>query len=358
MPLNGLMGQQRAVRILGGMLKTGRIVSAYLFTGPRGVGKTTAAFSFIKAMNCEDSDCVREGNFCGQCRSCKNTDSLVHPDLKVMAPEDDVKDKAAKAVKSEQNKEQSRVIQIDQIREAGEFLSTSAMQWKGKAVIIKDAHAMNPSAGNAFLKTLEEPPAGSIIVLITHMEEALLDTIRSRCVKIPFVPLSFRVLSAIAEKHGIAVTDDQISLSNGSARAVLNEALVNGRDRALAMFTAMVSGKKTQQWKDRQEMSLWFESAMVFLRDMAALKLGHTALVNMDKKAEFTALCKAADISVIVDCYEVFFSLSRYFALNINKGIVFNYTASKLRDVFGVSERGRANALYGAYHNSPKEGVY
>ncbi|MBF0555097.1 MAG: DNA polymerase III subunit [Nitrospirae bacterium] len=351
-PLNGLLGQPRAIRILGGMLRTGRIVPAYLFAGAPGAGKTTAAFSFIKAMNCEDGGYVREGNFCGRCRSCKNTDLLVHPDLKVMAPEDTVK-KAGKADKTDQPKEASRIIQIDQIREAVEFLSTSAMEWKGKAVIIKDAHAMNVNAGNAFLKTLEEPPAGSIIVLITHREDAVLDTIRSRCVKIPFVPLSFEVLRAIADEKGAAPTDEQLGLSNGSARAMLNDALISGRNRALQMFTEMANGNKTHQWKDRQEMALWFETAMIFLRDMAVLKLGQggTALVNMDKKAEVANLCKAVDIEVIVDCYETFFSLSRYFAVNINKGIVFNYTALKLRDVFG---RVTPTASKGAF----REGVH
>ncbi|MBF0456857.1 MAG: DNA polymerase III subunit [Nitrospirae bacterium] len=334
MPLNKLMGQPRALRILGGMLNTGRIVPAYLFAGPRGVGKTTAAFSFIKAMHCEDAVSAGEGNFCGSCRSCKNTDSLVHPDLRVITPEDTVKDKAAKADKTGQAKEVSRVIQIDQIREAGEFLSTSAMEWRGKAVIIKDAHAMNPQAGNAFLKTLEEPTAGSVIVLITHKKELLLDTIRSRCVNVPFVPLSFKVLRAIADKKGAEVTDEQIGLSNGSAGAMLNDALVSVRNRALLTFTGMAGGRDAQQWKDRQEMSLWFEAAMTFLRDMAVLKLGHTALLNMDKKAEITGLCTGTDIEAIIDCYETFFNLSRYFVLNINKGIVFNYTASKLRDVF------------------------
>ncbi|WP_420264946.1 ATP-binding protein [Candidatus Magnetominusculus dajiuhuensis] len=367
MPLNGLMGQPRAIRILGGMLMTGRIVPAYLFTGAPGTGKKTAAFSFIKAMNCEDGGSVREGNFCGRCRSCKNTDLLVHPDLKVMAPEDTVKktgktgnaDKADNPDNAGQPKEASRVIQIDQIREAVDFLSTSAMEWKGKAIIIKDAHAMNVYAGNAFLKTLEEPPAGSIIVLITNKEDAVLDTIRSRCVKIPFVPLSFEVLRAIADKNGASPTDEQLGLSNGSASAMLNDTLISGRNRALLMFTEMVNGNKTHQWKDRQEMALWFEATMSFLRDMAVLKLGQggTALVNMDKKAEFANLCKAVDIEVIVDCYETLFSLSRYFAVNINKGIVFNYTALKLRDVFGrvtPSQRGRSSASQGAF----REGVY
>ncbi|MBF0516757.1 MAG: hypothetical protein HQK97_06510, partial [Nitrospirae bacterium] len=246
-----------------------------------------------------------------------------------------VGDKPEKTDKSDQVKEASRVIQIDQIREACEFLSTSAMQWRAKAVVIKDAHAMNPNAGNAFLKTLEEPPAGSIIILITHMEEVVLDTIRSRCVRVPFVPLSIKVLRAIADKNGVAVTDEQIGLSNGSARAALNEQLISGRNRAFEVFTAMAGGRKAQQWKDRQEMSLWFEAAMTFLRDMAVLKLGHTAVLNVDKISEFTQLCRAADIGLIIDCYETCFNLSRNLRLNLNKGIVFNYTASKLRDVFG-----------------------
>jgi DNA polymerase-3 subunit delta' len=338
MPLNGLQGQDRAVRILGGMLSTGRIVSSYLFAGPNGVGKTTAAFSFIKTLSCEDGAFAKEGDSCGVCRSCKNTNSLSHPDLKVITPED-------------------RVIKIQQIREAGEFLSTSPMQWTRKVVVIKEAHLMNPFAGNAFLKTLEEPPPGSIIVLITHKEEAVLDTVRSRCIDIPFVPLSFKVLRAIADKKGVFVTDEQIGLSNGSARAMLNDALVSGRDRALEMFISMAGGSaKTSPWKDREEMAAWFESAMGFLRDMVVLKLGQggTALLNVDKKAEFAGLCEAADIEVIIECYETFFNLSRYFVLNINKGIVFNYIALKLRDVFrrfAISERGRGGALL-------KEGVY
>ncbi|MCG6553009.1 MAG: hypothetical protein L7F77_11840 [Candidatus Magnetominusculus sp. LBB02] len=350
MSLNWLMGQPRAVRILGGMLKSDRTAPAYLFAGGRGTGKTTAALSFIKAANCEDADAPRGGNFCGACRSCKNTALGVHPDLKIMSPEDTIK-KTSKAAAT--TDELSRVIQIDQIREAGEFLSTSALEWRAKAVIIKDAHAMNEHAGNAFLKTLEEPPAGSIIVLMTHKEEIILDTIRSRCVKIPFVPLPFNVLRAIADKKGVTVTDEQIALSNGSAKAMLNDALISGRNRALDIFTAMIMGAEAQQWKDRAEMSLWFETAMTFLRDMAVLKLGCSTLLNMDKKAEVAALCNNADVEAVIDCYETFVGLSRSFILNINKGIVFNYTASKLRDVFGrgqISGRGRAfNGAEGVY---------
>ncbi|MBF0319166.1 MAG: DNA polymerase III subunit delta' [Nitrospirae bacterium] len=337
MALDGLMGQGRVLRILGGMLKTGRIVSTYLFCGPPGVGKETAAFSFIKAMNCEDAASAKEGNSCGRCRSCKSIDSLSHPDLRVIAPED-------------------RMIKILGIREASEFLSTTTMQWKRKAVIIKDAHTMNPSAGNAFLKTLEEPPEGSIIVLITHKEEAILQTIRSRCIKIPFVPLSIKVLRTIAERRGIALADEWLALANGSAEAMLDDSLTAGRDRALEVFMGLAEGRKAQQWKDREEMAVWFESAMGFLRDMMVVKLGQggtpVPLLNPDKAAEFASLCRAMDVEAITGCYETLFDLSRYFVLNINKGIVFNYIALKLREAFGrqmISERGQALNIKGVY---------
>ncbi|MBF0565065.1 MAG: DNA polymerase III subunit delta' [Nitrospirae bacterium] len=352
MTLSGISGHKRARKILAGTIASGRISSAYLFTGPDGTGKKLAAFIFAKAMNCtggKTSDFG--GNFentvnnqtsesglpCGKCSSCRKVDSCVHPDLKVIYPD-------------------GNFIKVEAIREINAFLSLSPMEWDRHVLIVGEADKMNSSAANAFLKTLEEPPPNSVIILVSACEEDLADTIRSRCVRIAFKPIPPDELAGIASAMGLHVTDTHVRLSLGSVGALLSDRVVNKRDADLSVFSDMVQGKTQVQWKDNEEMESWFNSAIEFLRDMVLLKIDSGSdsgnldsfsgnlLINADRREELSNLCKGTDIKVIIECYERLPVLMNSFVFNVNKKIVINYVQSILRSAFSKDARGRALA--------------
>jgi DNA polymerase III subunit delta' len=150
-------------------LQRGRLAHAYLFTGPRGSGKEAMARTLAKALNCSEA----EHDSCDRCDSCRRVDEGVHPDIYWVRPES-----------------KSRRIQIDQVREFMKSVNLCSSMGGVKVGIIVDADCMGEEASNAFLKTLEEPPAQTVIILLTTDPQRLLTTILSRCLRISFGPIT------------------------------------------------------------------------------------------------------------------------------------------------------------------------
>jgi DNA polymerase-3 subunit delta' len=162
--------QQPAVGLqLRRSLERGRLAHAYLFTGPRGSGKESMARTLAKALNCleRDHDCCEEGG--RLCDSCRRVDDHAHPDVYWVRPES-----------------KSRRIQVDQMREFMKAVNLCPSMGRVKVGIVVDAECLTEEASNAFLKTLEEPPAQTIIILISSTPQRLLPTILSRCLRISF----------------------------------------------------------------------------------------------------------------------------------------------------------------------------
>jgi DNA polymerase-3 subunit delta' len=154
-------------------LQRGRLAHAYLLTGPRGVGKEPLARTLAKALNCEQQAATGRSSArelpdcCDQCDSCRRIDHGSHPDIHWVRPES-----------------KSRRILIEQIREFESAVSLKPTMARVKVGVIVDADCLNESASNAFLKTLEEPPAQTIILLLSTEPQRLLTTIVSRCLKL------------------------------------------------------------------------------------------------------------------------------------------------------------------------------
>lgn len=140
---------------------TGKLPHALMFIGPKGIGKRHLAESFAQLLLCHNPV---EGKVCGHCRSCELMKANTHPDLILIEPEE-----AGKAIK------------VDQIRELTDSLGKTAQQSGHKLVILDPAEAMNTNAANALLKSLEEPSANTLLMLVSHTPSAVLPTIRSRC---------------------------------------------------------------------------------------------------------------------------------------------------------------------------------
>ncbi|MDP3048091.1 MAG: DNA polymerase III subunit delta' [Thermodesulfovibrionales bacterium] len=313
MAFKNIIGQKKAINILLGTMARNRIPSAYLFAGESGIGKKLTAINLAKTINClapkTQLDC------CDECSSCKKIDSRTHPDFLMAAPE-----------KGE--------IRVDEIRMIEEVISLAPYEGKRKVVIVDDAETMNPSAANAFLKTLEEPPPQSIIILISASPDRLPETIRSRCSRINFSPLApeqcKEVIRAI-DNQDTEITDSQLStlsrLSMGRPGLAISSDLMEERDWFFNLFGEMSGGRNKETWADKEEMELWFNKAFMLLRDIAVLKITGKSdmLINADLKDRFAEMSKTIEMKDIVDIYGRLSFLKGYLGFNLNKSITWNY---------------------------------
>src|SRR6266478_7112221 len=177
-----IVGHQKQVEALRLALVTERLHHAYLFVGPEGVGKKTIALGLAKAVHCS----AAMGDFCGECADCARIHDRNHPDVRIIE---------VLAGKKE--------ISIQQIRELEKELNFRSFSGKKKIAILDPATLMNLSAQNALLKTLEEPPRDSLLVLVATNTGGLLPTLRSRCLRLSFGSLQCAQLANyLASKKG------------------------------------------------------------------------------------------------------------------------------------------------------------
>jgi DNA polymerase-3 subunit delta' len=159
--------QQSQWQRLQAARQQGRLPHALLLTGPQGLGKAEFARLFAQSLLCDAP--LQEGVPCGHCRYCQLFQAGSHPDIQYVTPP-----------------EGKKVISVDQIREIGRFVTLKSQYAGHKVVIIEPAEAMNINASNSLLKTLEEPSAETLLLLVTHQPAQLPATIRSRCQEVRF----------------------------------------------------------------------------------------------------------------------------------------------------------------------------
>ncbi len=212
-----IIGQNRSIRILRAFLAKADIPQSLLFEGEPGLGKRKTAEIFAGAILCQSDDPGRI-EACGQCIACQKMSSHNHPDFTVLAPD-------------------GKAIKIDQIRKMQEGLIYKPVDGRKKIVIIDPAEKMNAAAANALLKTLEEPPPYVMLILVSGKSGMLLPTLRSRCQKLGFHPLSFSqvVATLIAEKK---YSDSDAHFLAAMANGRLQEAMVLELDAAREIESA------------------------------------------------------------------------------------------------------------------------
>src|SRR6202521_3051685 len=183
-----VVGQQHVTRTIENAIRSGRVAHAYIFSGARGVGKTTTARILAKALNCVRGPAAEPCNECDSCREIAAGSSL------------DVLEIDAASNRG-----------IDQVRELREMVRYAPAGARHKVVILDEAHMLTTEASNALLKTLEEPPDKVIFVMATTEPEELVDTIRSRSQHFHFRALTFNEISDrlrhIAGKENLTIDD-------------------------------------------------------------------------------------------------------------------------------------------------------
>lgn len=278
MPFSDIKGHDNIKFFLKRMLNSGEISHSFLFFGPESVGKRLTALVFAKALNCLNA----KDDSCGECVSCAKIENKNHPDVMPI--------EAA---------EKKDSISIEQIRDLQEKANLRPYEARKKVFIIRDAHLMTEAAANCLLKTLEEPPRNSIIILVTSKPEELLLTVRSRCKQVKFAPLALKARIELAGEAGLS--EDEIKFL--SKVEAMGAGFLAGRPGGVFEYKNRVLSEFISDKGLLDENSPVFEGAKEekkfiisvlgsWFRDILVLKAGagENFLINADRPADLEKL--------------------------------------------------------------------
>ncbi len=285
MSLKEIKGQDNAVNLLKRAVETGRVSHAYLFFGPESVGKKYTAIQFAKVLNCAQN----LSDSCDSCFSCQKIDKEIHPDFQLIEPD-------------------GIHIKIDQIRELNKNSQLSATIGKKRIYIIDGVEKMEEAASNSFLKTLEEPNASVVFLLITANIEALFSTIISRCQLIHFNPLGVKEIKEILEKKyeiSSELAELPARLSNGKiseALRIYDEKILERRKEIIDLLLNLSLDKvdnifsKAEEWAKKENsqdvndilnlISSWYRDILIYKECKGDIEM----LANIDKTDKISAL--------------------------------------------------------------------
>lgn len=317
MSFGKLFGNSKVKDWLMKSLLSGHLPSSLIFWGPDGVGKASFAKELAKAVNCNHP--FAGWDPCDQCIYCKRIDASNFVDVTTISPD-------------------GQFIKVDQIRRLVDEAYFRPFEGRRRVYMIAEAEKLKEQAANALLKTLEEPAASSIIILITNSLDALLPTIRSRAVKIAFAPLDESEMWRYLSSTNRPDADKQllVRLSFGCPGRVLGidlsiyrerrqeglellEQLLVKRNKILLIKAAEALGKK-----EREEFISYLSILKCLLRDALLVSLGATELVaNQDIASSLEVF---TDLSAIRRLFNDFEAIEVNLQRNINRQLILERT--------------------------------
>ena len=223
-----------------------RLPHAILLHGAQGIGKVAFAEQFAQSVLCESP--VNDGFACGTCASCGWFLQYGHPDYRRVRPEileldsieDDSESEEGGGKKSAGSKTPSKEIRIEQVRSLAGFMNVSTHRSGLRVVLLYPAEALNSASANALLKTLEEPPPGTLFILVSHRPDRLLPTILSRCRKFPLSLPSTEDALAWLNANDVSDASQWLALNGGAPLAALMAAedeSANDRELLLGLLS-------------------------------------------------------------------------------------------------------------------------
>jgi DNA polymerase III subunit delta' len=305
------VGNGRVVKILRRAMDQQRLPHALIFAGPVGVGKCTLARILAKQLNCLQPV---HGDACEACRSCRKIDQSSHPDVRTIEPD-------------------GAFIKIAQIRELIDEIAYQPFEGRFRVAILDGADQMAKGAANCLLKTLEEPPSRSILILVTAKPYSLLSTIRSRSRLIQFGSIAEdRIAEYLMNRAGQAPEDARLAaaLSNGSLGAALEFDAAHGRElreQALRFVSLLLRKERFAQatvlaasiGKDKESFQPWVEMTATLLQDVYYAQMAPERMSQRDLAGELTGLAQAASHAAVVSGIEAIKDLRSALQRNVNR---------------------------------------
>lgn len=344
-----LLGQHDVSAFLRQVVASGRYGNAYLFHGPPGIGKGTAALAFARAALCDhvpgaaapapgapaeaslfgDTPATPSApgdDACGACPACRKSGQLIHPDLKLVFPvsgeervvESETIPETFEALRSDPHfvfqYDKAASIRLFQTRALQRELAYKPFESSRRVVVVRDCDRMREDQYSTLLKAIEEPGTATLWVLTTSRLARVPATIRSRCQQVRFRPLPEEVVSGtIEESAGVPARDAALlaALSNGSlarAMALRDAKPAEERDAAMALLQPAMRGDAAALWKaaqaaagfgrtSREKLRRLLEHHQLWLRDLLRLRYGGGTLplVHRDRERELRAEAAAID---------------------------------------------------------------
>ena len=282
---DSVLGHEQNKEFLQNFLQREARPHALLFCGAEGLGKKKLALEFAKTFLCLNG---KGDDGCEACRLLNFADGNVsHPDFILV-----------------ERLPEKRDLSIEQMRELAKQAAFAPVLSKNKICIVEDADRLTEAAANSFLKLLEEPPAGWLIILLASSEDKLLTTILSRVVKLRFNPLAVADVKKLLLERGVAENESEVlaRISEGSVGTALNlneQNALEYRQTALSFLEALplefpmnyVTDRAWVVKYERAEAMLFVKLLQLLLRDMLFIKTGVTVnLYNCDVQENLTAL--------------------------------------------------------------------
>ena len=315
-----LIGNERNKQILQRLLKNGRVSATLIFAGPDGIGKRQFALTLAKAANCQKAPA---GSFatdsCDECPVCRRIDEGSYGDVTTLQPD-------------------GQYIKVGQARGVAEEVYYRPREGRQRFFIIDEADRLRDEAANCLLKTLEEPPPTSTLILLTSRPNSLLQTIRSRAQRISFAPLPIADMEKfLAEKYPRPAADTallarvsegrigqatafDLSVYRQERRTLMEllELMAKGQDRFRLLKAAEYIGKK-----ERDEFEKELDLLMFLLRDVFLLAGGgeQTQIVNVDVADRLQQLADKIGLSRVTAWSETVREVRKGLRVNINRQV-------------------------------------
>lgn len=297
-------------------LASGQLPHSLLFSGIQGIGKRTLADFLAKAMNCA----AHHNDFCDQCPSCRRISEKAHPDVRTVVPD-------------------GQFIKIDQMRDLSREAFFKPFEGRRRLFIIDEAERLRDEAANSILKTLEEPPETSILILVTSRPNDLLPTIRSRCQHYRFAPLPPADIEQLLQQRAPGSQEDHRLLARISAGS-LGKALTIDlaqyrmqRDEMLKLlevcsgsFLYATAAKAIASWLDRRKSEQFddkVEILFTLLRDLYVLKVDPEtlALTHLDLKSRLAQLSAHYSLERLAEAARALDHLESGARRNLNRSL-------------------------------------
>ena len=353
-----ILGQEKPKKILRQTILRGKIPHAYLFTGVPGIGKISMARVLTMVLNCHKLN--DDGEVCGECKPCRQIKNGTFTEFIIIRPKKS--DVSIFEDDPQKGKNPTFIISIAHIRELERVLAFAPLD-KYRVCVIDQAEKMTVPSANAFLKTLEEPPPGNVLIMKTEDPSYLLPTIRSRCQRIAFQPLHAQDLAEWLIKKRELDKDQAMLLAKissgslGRSIKMLDSDFLNKREEWLSMIINFFNQSKIEALNEMDlkcvkedkykslDLSETGEVGIMdmvgiweqWYRDLLLMRLGNqkNLLINVDRSRTLKSIAGRLKVDNLIDCIEAIERARQNLTKNINPKTAMGEMVLSLKQLTG-----------------------